>query len=124
MTEQQLYKALQARHSKHGILFRNNTGKAYQGKRAVIKSRPVILEPRLITFGLCVGSSDLIGWTEVIITPEMVGQKVAVFTAEEVKKDNGIISDEQKKFINIVKAAGGIGRVVRYEGGEFKTEEV
>jgi hypothetical protein len=51
MKEQHLYKALQAKHSKHGILFRNNTGTAFQGKRAVINSRPIITEPRQITFG-------------------------------------------------------------------------
>jgi len=32
-------------------------------------------------------SSDLIGFTKVKITPEMVGKEVAVFTAVEVKKE-------------------------------------
>lgn len=32
-------------------------------------------------------SSDLIGFTKVVITPEMVGQTVAIFTAIECKKE-------------------------------------
>ena len=33
-------------------------------------------------------SSDLIGFTPVVITPDMVGKKVAIFTAIEVKKSS------------------------------------
>ena len=40
-------------------------------------------------------SSDLIGFTKVVITPEMVGQTVAIFTAIEVKKEDW---DMQKNF--------------------------
>jgi hypothetical protein len=52
---------------------------------------------RLIRFGLGnvskshsdkVKSSDLIGFTKVVITPEMVGKTVAIFTAIEVKKES------------------------------------
>jgi hypothetical protein len=124
MKEQNLYKALQARHSKQGILFRNNTGTAYQGKRAVINSRPIITEPRQIIFGLCVGSSDLIGWTESIVTPEMVGQKIAIFTAVEVKNEKGKASKEQLKFLKAVRNAGGIARLTRYIDNEFKNDEI
>jgi len=51
---------------------------------------------RLIRFGLGniskahsdqVKSSDLIGFTKVVITPDMVGKTVAIFTAIEVKKE-------------------------------------
>jgi hypothetical protein len=124
MKEQNLYKALQAKHSKHGILFRNNTGTAFQGKRAVINSRPIITEPRQITFGLCVGSSDLIGWTETIVTPDMVGEKIAIFTAVEVKNEKGKASKEQLKFLQAVRNAGGIARLTRYIDNEFKNDEI
>lgn len=111
MKEQKLYDRIRAEHAQHGRLFRNNVGTAYQGKRGMINSRPVITEPRPIQFGLGKGSSDLIGWTEVIITSEMVGKKVAIFTAIEVKKKGGKVSEEQQKFINIVNDAGGIGKI-------------
>jgi hypothetical protein len=43
----------------------------------------------------------------------MVGQKVAIFTAIEVKTEKGKVSPEQSKFIEIVRSFGGIGAVVR-----------
>jgi hypothetical protein len=81
-------------------LFRNNTGalKDAQG--------------RLVTFGLCPGSSDLIGWRTVTITPDMVGQQLAVFTAIEVK-DKGRATAQQLQFISVVQQAGGISGVAR-----------
>jgi hypothetical protein len=124
MKEQQLYRSLQAKYSKYGVLFRNNTGTAYQGRKATIDSRQVLTDIRPIQFGLCVGSSDLIGWTEIEITAAMVGQKVAIFTAVEVKKDKGRISKEQTNFIKQVRKSGGIASVMRWVDGEFKEDEV
>ncbi|MGB4499394.1 MAG: VRR-NUC domain-containing protein [Methylococcaceae bacterium] len=60
-----------------------------------------------------VGSSDLIGFQSVTITPEMVGQKVAIFTAIEVKTETGKVSPAQTKFVEMVRKFGGIGAVVR-----------
>ena len=67
-----------------------------------------------IRYGLRPGSSDLIGWTSKEITPEMVGNMVAVFTAVEVKKPGGKgASDNQKIFIRNVIDAGGIAGIAR-----------
>jgi len=82
-------------------LFRNNTGTLRD-----INGRPV-------SFGLCKGSADLIGWRTVTITPEMVGQQVAVFTSIEVKTPTGRIRPEQQQWLNAVQAAGGIAAVAR-----------
>jgi len=77
-------------------LWRNNVGAAKLGRR-------------WIRFGLCKGSSDLIGFTELRITPGMVGKTVAVFTACEVKKDEkSKTSPEQDEFGATVEKAGGI----------------
>ena len=81
-------------------LFRNNTGALLD------------LKGRLVKFGLCKGSSDLIGFKTITITPDMVGQKVAVFSAIEVK-DKGKATVEQKNFINIIKKAGGFAGVAK-----------
>jgi hypothetical protein len=43
----------------------------------------------------------------------MVGQKVAIFTALEVKTPTGKVSPQQQKFIDMVRKHGGIGAVVR-----------
>ena len=86
----------------HGCrLFRNNTG--------AIKDA----NGRLVRFGLCKGSSDLIGMKSVTITPEMVGQKVAIFTAIEVKTASGKATPEQLNFVSRVKALGGIAGIAR-----------
>jgi hypothetical protein len=75
---------------------------------------------RYISSGLCEGSSDLIGWTEVIVTPEMVGKRIALFTAIEVKnlsnkRGGRTATKEQRHFIREVEAAGGIAGVARTE---------
>ena len=82
-------------------LLRNNTG-VLQDKNG----RPV-------QFGLAKGSADLIGWKTVTVTPEMVGQQVAVFTSIEVKTPTGRIRPEQERWMRVVQAAGGIAGVAR-----------
>ena len=81
-------------------LWRNNTG-ALRDQRG-----------QLVRYGLCPGSSDLIGFRTVVITPDMVGQRVAVFAAVEVK-DRGRATEQQQAFINLVQQAGGLAGVAR-----------
>ena len=102
MTEQDIQNLirLELSESTEAKIFRNNTGRIKQGGR-------------VIHFGLCRGSSDLIGWTPVEITPDMVGQTVAVFTAIEVKTPKGRASKEQKNFIEQVQNAGGMAGIAR-----------
>ncbi len=85
----------------HARLFRNNTGRLQDA------------QGRWVEFGLCVGSSDLIGWTTLEITPDMVGQRVAVFTAVEVKTPTGRVKPEQENFIARVREAGGRAGIAR-----------
>lgn len=85
-------------------LFRNNTGTLRD-----INGRPV-------SFGLCKGSADLIGWTTRTVTQDMVGQQIAVFTSIEVKAATGRIRPEQQQWLNAVQAAGGIAGVARSVG--------
>ena len=83
-------------------LFRNNTGTLRDQH-----GRPV-------QFGLARGSADLIGYRTITITPEMVGQQVAVFTSIEVKTPaGGRIRPEQQQWLEAVQAAGGIAGVAR-----------
>ena len=64
-------------------------------------------------FGLARGSADLIGYRTVTITPDMVGQRVAIFTSLEVKTPTGRIQPEQANWQRTIAAAGGIAAVVR-----------
>lgn len=93
--------------AKKGVtMFRNNVGCAEKIDKKTGKKY-------YVHFGLCEGSSDLIGITPVKITSEMVGKKIGVFTAIEVKKDvkksyNKHRMETQQRFIDFVNSNGGI----------------
>lgn len=71
---------------------------------------------RIVEAGLSVnGSSDLIGWHSVEVTADMIGKRVAIFTAVEVKTPTGAIRPEQQRFIDNLNAAGGKGIFARSE---------
>jgi len=53
------------------------------------------------------------GWTTRTITPDMVGQQVAVFTSIEVKSATGRLRPDQRQWMEAVQAAGGIAGVAR-----------
>lgn len=68
---------------------------------------------RPVQFGLCKGSSDLIGLRTITIGPEHVGQTMAVFAAVEVKSATGRATPEQRAFIDTVQAMGGLAGIAR-----------
>ena len=74
------------------VLLRNNVG-SLQNKTG-----------RWVQFGLCKGSSDLIGWHK------LTGKFVAI----EVKRPGQKLREDQKDFIDRVKEAGGIAGVARH----------
>jgi hypothetical protein len=116
MTESDIQQLVQAQGMTHNIwLLRNNNG-AFEDKTG-----------RWVRYGLgnvskkvnkIMKSSDLIGITSIVITPDMVGRTIGVFTAIEVKDINWKPSEKdqryiaQRNFINIVKSKGGIGDFV------------
>jgi hypothetical protein len=116
MSEKDLLNEVQlaASRSRRCVLFRNNTGVGWVG--AVVRRTPTeitLADFRPLHAGLCRGSSDLIGWTEVTITPEMVGRKMAVFTAFEGKTGRQTLKTHQANFLQRLREAGGIGAEVR-----------
>ena len=64
-------------------------------------------------FGLCKGSSDLIGLRSVEITAAMVGQHIGQFIAIEVKTPQGAIRPEQRAFLRLVQQFGGVAAICR-----------
>ena len=95
-------------------MFRNNVGTGWVG--AIVSKIGNILtlrDPRPLNAGLCVGSSDLIGWTTIEVTEDMVGSKLAVFTAIEVKTGRTAITTQQQNFIDYVNKCGGVGKIIR-----------
>jgi hypothetical protein len=96
-----------------GRLFRNNTATAWVGDVRREGTTVILRNARVLHAGLVVGSSDTIGWRSMTITPDMVGRKVAVFAAIEIKNGKDRLRPEQKQFIDAVKQAGGIAGVAR-----------
>lgn len=80
------------------VLWRNNVGTArHEGT-----DRPV-------RYGLCVGSSDLIGIVAVPTATDPLGR----FLALEVKLPSGRVSAEQWQFLELVNRRGGYACIVR-----------
>ena len=68
---------------------------------------------RPVQFGLAKGSADLVGWKTIEVTPDMVGQRLAVFTSIEVKTPGGRPTQHQKAWLRAVDNAGGIAGIAR-----------
>jgi len=92
-------------------LFRANVGVAWAGK-AVRKGRFTVIADARPFHGMPEGFPDLVGWTAVTITPDMVGQRVAVFTAEEVKA-TGRLGKLQRAWRDLIVRMGGIHRTIK-----------
>lgn len=123
MSESEVQQRIQIEASYHKCnLMRNNSG--------ALTDR----EGRQVRFGLGntskqhndrIKSSDLVGFTVVTITPEMVGKKVAVLTAVEVKESEWKFTSTAREraqlaFIDWIRANGGIAGFAR-SIDDFKT---
>jgi hypothetical protein len=109
--ESQVQQLIQLEGPKQGcILFRNNSGALKDATGRLVRyGLGNETKARSETFK----SSDLIGITSVVVTQEMVGKVVAVFTAIEVKHPKWKPSDTtrekgQQNFINWVLSKGGM----------------
>jgi hypothetical protein len=94
-------------------MFRTNSGMAWAGK-STLKGEFRIIKNARPFHGLPEGFPDLCGWTEIEITPDMIGQKIAVFTTVEVKA-TGKIKPESKqgKFRDLILRMGGLHRELK-----------
>ena len=99
-------------------LWRNNVGTGWAGQATKVTSgnlraiaaglRPgdvVIRQGRPLHAGLCVGSSDLIGYRVV--------DRVAQFVALEVKSATGRPTTQQVQFLDHINAVGGLAGIAR-----------
>lgn len=126
MLEGGVQKRVWFRLGRWATLFRLNTGKAWvgAGKPKRLNDGSVVLpfaRPIALGFSLpngdpLVGAADLNGWTSVIVTPEMVGKRIAIYTATENKKTEDYkVTDEQINYLTRVHTAGGISIVAASE---------
>ena len=80
----------------HGKLWRNNRGvvELHNGQRLRYGVGPN-------------GAADWIGYRTIVVTPGMVGQRLAVFTAVEAKRPGALPDEAQQQFIELIRDAGG-----------------
>lgn len=121
MREQEIQNKIRLAISKLGVYFRANVGTGWRGRTYTKRGNTLtITDPVPLSTGLPKGFSDLFGATIVEITPEMVGDKLAIFTLIEVKTPTGRVSKEQQNFLNVMKEAGAICGVARSEADAIK----
>lgn len=139
-TAKGLENAIKAWCSKMGHrLFRCNSGQVWQGKEVLAecpkcKWKPsvksiMLLNPRRIHLHE-EGFPDTVGFSVVEITPEMVGERIPVFTAIELKTKNDRLRPAQKRFLEgfrnhgtiagVARAVEDVGRLIREWQAGFK----
>lgn len=104
-------------------LWRCNSGTAWSGaflnaKQALARfkiSIPIILKPLRIKLWPK-GTPDEIGFDSIIIAPDMVGKRVAVFVGTEYKAGGKLNPDQVKWRDEIIVPMGGIHREIRPDG--------
>lgn len=123
MKESDLMRSLQQAASKLGArLFRQNVGLAWVGKAdRITRQQSVTVKPGDVVIRNArpfhaghAGMSDLGGWVPVVVTPDMVGQTVAIVVQAEIKTGTKA-SQEQRDWIAAVKRFGGRAGVARNE---------
>ena len=119
MTEHETQQRILLAHGSGPVrLWRNNVGTGWAGQATRITAgnlqalarglRPgdvVIRGGRPLHAGLCVGSSDLIGYRQV--------DGIAQFVALEVKSATGRPTAQQTAFLDHIRSAGGCAGIVR-----------
>lgn len=104
-------------------MFRTNTGQAWTGKiiqpkkgsilwKLLLGANTIILKNPRPFHGLPEGYPDLTGWTSIEITSDMVGKKIAVFTAYELKA-TGRLTKKQSAFRKVLESMGGIFKIIK-----------
>lgn len=114
-------------------LFRINVGQAWTGRQVIqgrgqtvrLERGDVLLrQAHPLRTGVPNGYADLTGWRSVEVTPDMVGRRLAVFAAVEVKAPKGRPTAEQVNFLRVVSEAGGFAGIARSvdEAGEILSQ--
>lgn len=107
-------------------MFRNNRGvfateyTDKSGRRRQHFIRCGIPEPSGRESDAALKGGDMIGWTETVITADMVGRKVAVFTSIEVKTEGDTIKSGQIGWHNLVLDCGGRSEIWKARGNRIE----
>lgn len=116
MIETDIQRRIQlALNDEHARIWRNTNGSGWSGRNFTVREgRLVHGSASHVAYGLGPGSSDLVGPISVEVTGAMVGRRIAVFSAFEVKKPRGgKYSEQQDRFIEVIQGLGGIADYTR-----------
>lgn len=99
-------------------LWRNNVGMLFNERGTPVRYG---LANDSRTLNQAIRSGDLIGWRSVLITPEMVGSKIAQFVSRECKREGWAYTATQHeiaqlRWIEVIQADGGDACFVTKEG--------
>lgn len=117
MTEAELQQQIRLLSRGNIRLFRTNVALAWVGDKVVkLPNGDVLLKNgRPMKVGV-EGMSDTNGWVSRTVVPNMVGQRVAIYTALEIKtpdhRTNKDRLEKQLAFLETVKQHGGIAGMV------------
>lgn len=114
-SESDILKQIQTLSTGDVRLWRNNIGQGYQGQIVKKTLHTITLaQYRHIHFGIPgVGGSDLLGLKSVVITPDMIGQRLAIFAAIEGKSASGRAGPRQLTFLNQLSNLGCLTGIAR-----------
>lgn len=117
MTEQNIIDRVLA---EHPMMFRNAVGWGLATSPKAMHRRrdgKILLDHGSpIRYGLFPGSGDMIGYRPTVITPEMVGQTVAIFQSIEVKTKGDRLRADQRKWNRALIRDGAIAEVWYHNG--------
>jgi hypothetical protein len=121
---------------KYPHTFKHDSGMGYQGKLVRMKSagalqfeqgETILRNPTKFKYGLGVGFGDTIGWTEVLVTPELMerlmGKTIAIYTSIEIKTKND--KPDRDQIINYfnTRLSGGIAKFIHCDV-ELSVDEI
>lgn len=96
------------------LLFRANVGKGWTGDVHRLPNGDILIKnPRPFDTGLPPGFGDLFGLAPRIITADMVGSKVGVYIAADVKSATGRLTNRQAAYLHAINMYGGCADVWR-----------
>ena len=95
------------------LLRANSAGMAWAGRIQHQNAHSITLSPYSRVLMMPPGTSDLLGWSPLVIDAGYIGRRIAVPTAIEVKWKRDTVKDAQQSFIDLVLASGGRAGVAR-----------
>lgn len=83
-----------------------NAGQAWQGQIVKLpKQAPILKNLKAVKLGPK-GWPDLWGFDSIVITPDMVGQRIAVFAVDEIKAKGDTFNPDQLKVKKFLEGMG------------------